>query len=184
LKGLAAILFLFILVFNFYGYRLFISCMQMNSDASLEKQVDGNDYDQARLISIKTKLDLPYYTSSPEYQRAYGSIVLNGIHYEYVKRRVYNDTLELLCLPNDAKTKMQSVSNEIIKTLADNDASTPKKNTTIKITLPDFCQAIKSFSLHMPLIKRENLYDHHFSLTAGYSLKHKKPPQDCLYFIS
>ena len=77
--------------------------MQSSSDAYLEKQVDQNKYNEDELITIKTKLNLPYYISSDQYERAYGSINIDGTNYQYVKRRVHNDTLELLCLPNRQK---------------------------------------------------------------------------------
>ena len=177
MKRLAAIVFSAILLFNFYGYRLIISCMQSNSDASLEQQVDKNEYDQEQLISIKTKLDLPYYSSSPEYQRAYGSVTLNGVSYQYVKRRVYKDTLELLCLPNDAKTKIQSVKNEFTKALADGQASTPKKHTLIKIFLPDYFQPFKVFTAQSLVSQKQDFSDASPQILSGYILMHKKPPK-------
>ncbi len=180
MKRLAAILFFAAILFNFYGYRLVISCMQVNSDATLEKQVDQNKYDEHQLISIKTKLDLPYYSSSPEYERAYGTMTVNGISYQYVKRRVYKDTLELLCLPNDAKTKMQSVTNELTKELADGQATTPKKNSTVKITLPNFFQSFKTFSATCFSVPKQTFSPFIISLSTAPVLKHKKPPKSSL----
>lgn len=177
MKRLAAILFFVVVLFNFYGYRLVISYMQANSDASLEKQVDKNDYDQQQLITIKTKLDLPYYSSSPEFERAYGSITINGTSYQYVKRRIYKDTLELLCVPNDAKTKMQSLKNEITKALADGQASNSKKHITIKIPLPDFFQTLKIFSATCSLNQTTIFSEYNYSIATGYRLEHKKPPK-------
>jgi len=133
--------------------------MQSQTDACLEEKVDNNRYNQQDLISIKTKLDLPYYISSSQFERAYGSITINGTSYQYVKRRVYNDTLELLCLPNQAKTNMQSIKNELTTAFAEGQATTPKKHTTIKISLPDFFQPFKTFSaacctLRTPFLNR------------------------------
>jgi hypothetical protein len=182
LKRLAAIGFLAILLFNFYGYKLVISYMQYNSNALLEKQVDKNNYNESDLITIKTKLNLPYYVSSDQYERAYGSIRINGINYQYVKRRVHNDTLELRCLPNPTATKLQSVGDEITKSFADGQASTPKKNLTIKITLPDFFQSFKTFLL-TPLEEQKLTIPHYSSiLSRGHSLKHKKPPKPGAFF--
>lgn len=156
--------------------------MQSASDAYLEKQVDRNNYDENKLTTIKTKLNLPYYTSSAQYERAYGSVNINGVSYQYVKRRVYNDTLELLCLPNPAATQLQSVNNELTKSFADGQASMPKKNTTIKISLPDFFQPFKVFSAISFRIQTPIFYNHNFSVSTGYALKHKKPPKSL--FIS
>ena len=154
-----------------------MSCMQNSSDAYLEKQVDKNQYDQQELISIKTKLDLPYYTSSPEYERAYGSINIEGVNYQYVKRRVYKDTLEVLCLPNHTNTKLQSVKNELTKELADEQSTTPKKNTTIKITLPDFFQPIRTFSFSSCTTQRQPLPDYISCLSEGFGSTIKEPPK-------
>jgi len=177
LKKLAAILFFIVVLFNFYGYRVFVSYMQNSSDAYLEKQVDKNNYDEQELISIKTKLDLPYYTSSSQYERAYGSITIDGVNYQYVKRRVHNDTLEVLCLPNQTKTKLQSVKNGLTKEFADGQSTTPKKNTTIKITLPDFCQPIKTFSFSSLATQRQPLPHYISYLSEGFGLKYKQPPK-------
>jgi hypothetical protein len=177
LKRLTAILFLIVVLFNFYGYRLVISCMQANSDAALEKQVDLTKFDDHQLITIKTKLNLPYYVSSPGFERTYGSITINGTSYQYVKRRIYNDTLELLCLPNDAKTGMQSLKNDIAKGVTDGQASTPRKHSSIKIFLPDFFQSYKPFSATSSLKQTTEFAEYCFDMASGYRLKHKKPPK-------
>jgi hypothetical protein len=157
--------------------------MQSSSDLSLEKKVDQNKYEESDLITIKTKLNLPYYTSSEQYERAYGSINISGTNYQYVKRRVHNDTLELLCLPNQTKTRLQSVSNELTKSFADGQASLPKKTTTIKITLPDFFQPIKIFSATIFLKRNPAFTQHTYLLTEGCTLKQRKPPKHS-FFIS
>jgi hypothetical protein len=182
LKRLAAIVFFVVILFNFYGYRVVIAYMQSNSDVQAEEQIDKNNYNEQQLVSIKTKLDLPYYSSSPDYERAYGAITINGINYQYVKRRVYRDTLELLCLPNEAKTKLQSVKNELAKSFADGQPSTPKKNTTIKITLPDFFQPVKPFSTACFISISQLLPVYKASLTTGFTLKQKRPPKTLLFF--
>jgi hypothetical protein len=178
LRKLSAILFLLILLFNFYGYRLMIDCMQDRYATILESQLDKEQYDDTELISIKTRLNLPYYTSSSEYERAYGSVEVNGVSYEYVKRRVHQDTLELLCLPNKTKMHLQSAKNEFFKMCVDGTSQQDKKSNTVKISLPDFCQNFNSFALAtIP----EDLH-HFFSqntafLKADYSSKGEQPPE-------
>jgi len=151
--------------------------MQSNNKAYLEKQVDQNNYNENELITIKTKLNLPYYTSSEQYERAYGSITIDGTNYQYVKRRVHNDTLELLCLPNQTNTKLQSVSNELTKSFADGQSTTPKKNLTIKISLPDFFQSFQLFSASCFVNQKPIFSDRKYSISTVYILKHKKPPK-------
>lgn len=179
MKKLTAIFFLLIVVFNFYGYRLLINYMQLQQTNYLAQKLDRQLYNDYELISIKTTLNLPYYSSSPEFERTYGSITIDGIDYEYVKKRVYKDTLELLCIPNHEKTKMQWVTNELTKILVNGENSIPlKKTTTIKICLPDFCQSAQtaSFSFSMQ-IKQQYLPIKDLPVSPGYLVKQEKPPR-------
>lgn len=167
------------MVFNFYGYRLVISYLQQQQEAVVETKIEEQSYNEAELISIKTTLNLPYYNSSPEFERAYGSISINGIDYEYVKRRVYNDTLELLCLPNYGKTKLQNVTAELTKNSAESGASQPlKKATTVKISLPDFFQRIADDRAPGSVILHKTYFISHTKISpADYSLQQERPPQ-------
>lgn len=156
-----------------------IAYMEKSSERSIEQKVNKSEYNEAELLSVKTKLNLPYYTSSPEFERAYGSVSINGVVYEYVQKRIYNDTLELLCLPNGAKTALQHIKNDLTQSSAADQSTLPaKKGTTLlKISLPDFCQmtettaAVAEYESHDYLLQNES-----FSLT-GYAQQQERPPQ-------
>jgi hypothetical protein len=180
LKRLSAILFLLILVFNFYGYRLVISYMEENNSITIEQSLDKKEYQEAELLSIKTALHLPYYSSSPHYERAYGSVTFNGVVYEYVKKRVYHDTLELLCLPNASKTKLQEVKNNLAQSAADVQTSYPVKKgatSTLKILWPDFFQTVQPLTFLHP--QQNRTYGGHrvsIDLSSFYT-QQDRPPQ-------
>lgn len=154
-----------------------ISYLQERNSAQVETRIDQKDYNEAELISIKTTLNLPYYNSSPVFERVYGSIHLNGVDYEYVMRRVYKDTLEVLCLPDHKKTALNTVSNEMTKGLS-NGASAPAKKATLKIVLPDYCQ---SFTNGDQSYNAKSSIEYFLSSTrflcANYSLRQEKPPK-------
>jgi hypothetical protein len=142
LKRLTAILFLCILLFNLFGYRLVIHYIHDRSTAQLSAKIDNNDYDNATLISIKTPLSLPYYTNSETYERVDGVISIDGEYYNYVKRRVFNDSLELLCLPNTTKDKLAKVEAEYSKSVSNGSEAekSSKKPTVVKNVVPEFCE--------------------------------------------
>jgi hypothetical protein len=179
LKRLTAIFFFLVLVFNFYGYRLLISYLQTNQTNYIERKVDKRQYRDDELISIKTRLHLPYYSSSVEFERAYGSINVNGVDYEYVKKRVYDDTLELLCLPNHGKSNLQHISNELTKVAAEGQASVPSgKTMVLKISLPDYCDQFQTNPTAFSFTTgRKYCQSTHDSVLAGYQILHGKPPR-------
>lgn len=149
---MAAILFLGVLLFNLCGYRWVIDYLQQQHDEKLTAQLDNDAYRTEDLISIKTPLSLPYYTATPEFERIDGSVHIDGVEYRYVKRRIVNDSLELLCLPNTAKQKLQNAKSDFFE-LA-NDLQRPengkKSNYTIKSVLPEFCDALTAYNLPAP----------------------------------
>jgi hypothetical protein len=129
-KRAAAILLLGVLLFNWGGYRLFTNYLENRADTRLEASLDQNDYDESELVSIKVATHLPYYASSPNYERVDGEITIKGVSYKYVKRRLYNDSLELLCIPNVEKTGLRNAKDNFYRMANDlaNDNSSSKKS--------------------------------------------------------
>jgi hypothetical protein len=113
LKKLAAILLIGILFFNWYGYRLLTNYWQQQATRRLESRIQQNDYDESSLISIKLPIkSLSYYNPSNEWERLDGQIIISDVAYQYVKRRITGDSLELLCLRNTEETELGKAGNE------------------------------------------------------------------------
>ncbi len=116
LKKTAAILLVTLLVFNWLGYRFLSSYFEERANERLNVQLDRNDYDPSQLRSVKIPLSyLAYYNNSERFERSYGEIKINGVLYRFVEKRVYKDSLEFLCLPNNELMNLQSASNEFYK---------------------------------------------------------------------
>jgi hypothetical protein len=120
LKRLAAILLMGVLFFNWYGFQLLTNYWQDRAERKLEASLDRNNYDESALISFKIPLtSLSYYNSAPGYERVNGQIDINGVRYQYVKRRIFGDTLEVLCLPNLTSMKLRTASNDFFRQVND-----------------------------------------------------------------
>lgn len=127
MKRLAAILLLGIFSFNLFGYRLVASFLESRENQKMELALDVNDYNDDELISIKQPTNLPYYQNSKAFQRVDGEIEIAGIYYKYVKCRIYNDSLELLCIPNKSKMQIQAAKADFSKLASDFQQSSNKK---------------------------------------------------------
>jgi hypothetical protein len=116
LKRVVAILLLGILFFNWYGYQLLSVYLQDRADHRLEASLDRNNYDESQLINVKVPITtLSYYNSSNSFERVDGKVEIGGIQYKYVKRRLFKDSLELLCLPNQAVMGLRTAKNEFFR---------------------------------------------------------------------
>jgi hypothetical protein len=120
LKKSAAILLLGILLFNGWGYRLLTSYMESRANRQLEAKLDDGQYDESQLISIRIPAtSLSYYNNSFQYERVHGEIDIRGIRYEYCKRRILNDSIEFLCIPNQGAMKMQTARDDFFQLMND-----------------------------------------------------------------
>ncbi len=81
--------------------------------------LDDNKYNEADLVQIKLPLNIPYTVDRKGYERCDGQIVLNGVHYNYVKRSVQNDTMYLYCVPNQQKTALSNSKTEYARQAID-----------------------------------------------------------------
>jgi hypothetical protein len=118
LKKTASILLLGILMFNLFGYRLLVVYMQHEADQELETRLDSESFDESTLFSIKVPVtQLSYYNVSTQFERVDGSIEIHGVTYTYVKRRLFNDSLEMLCIPNQTANSLRAFKNEFFSSV-------------------------------------------------------------------
>jgi hypothetical protein len=142
LRKTAAILLLTILLFNWVGYRFFSDFLQHRADLQLEARIDKNDYENDRLVEIRIPLNLPYQANWQSFERFDGEIDVDGVHYKYVKRKIYNDSLILLCLPNEDKQNIEKAKGDYFKIVNDINSGSQKKsdnnNVSFKNILSEF----------------------------------------------
>lgn len=180
MKRFTAILFFLVLLFNLYGYQLVIAYLQQRHDVKLTAQLDQEQYADEDLISIKTALSLPYYNQSMDFERVDGSVKIDGVEYQYVKRRIVNDSLELLCLPNTVKQKLQTAKADFFKIT--NDLQRPEGNkkgaNIIKTVLPEYCNALTLFNLPPPGTAQQNYSFFNTHITAFlFAHVQEQPPE-------
>ena len=140
LKKIAAILLLALMVFNLVGYRWLFTSIENKATANLEQKISAGQYTDDQLLEIKVPLNMPYY-SDKDYENVYGETDLNGEHYRYVKRKVSNNTLYLLCIPDKEKTSIAKVKNEFTKAVNDipsNKQGSQQKNDLVKLLTTEF----------------------------------------------
>lgn len=114
------------------GYSLVFGYFIHQSDQQFALLADQNQYREAELLQISIPLHLPYMQNSSGFERIEGSIENNGTHYNYVKRRVFNDTLYIMCLPNRQKTQLAKAKSNYAGEVNDFAANKKQKEPTAK----------------------------------------------------
>jgi hypothetical protein len=167
------------LLFSWFGYQLLIDYLQNDADSKLEKKLDEDNYDSSQLVAIKIPAtSLPYYTNSKQFQRTNGQIELNGSTYNYVKWRLYQDTVELFCIPNRVNTKLSTARDDFFKLVNDLQHNSSSKkavyNSLNDYRLPDF---IKLHLLSFEILTTHAHCPHYISFE--FSPVIENPPEFC-----
>ncbi len=120
LKQFSAILLLSIFAFNIFGYKIYFAIAENNSDAIIENKIEKQQYQTTDLVAYKVPAkQLPYYTNCKSYEVANGEVNVKGNIMTYVKKRIYKDSIEYLCLPNEAKTNLRTAREDFFKLVND-----------------------------------------------------------------
>lgn len=106
--------------------------MQQKVSDQLEARLDKNMYNDSQLIELKVPMHLPYQTNWSAYERYDGEIEIDGMLYKYVKRKVTNDTLYVMCIPNTKKMHLETAKDDFFRLTNDlmqNDQSKKSDNS-------------------------------------------------------
>lgn len=161
--------------------------MQRKQNAQLEARLDNNAYDESQLVELKIPIHLPYQTTWSSYQRHDGEIEVNGILYKYVKRKVANDTLFLMCIANTKKMQLETAKDDFFKITIDlvQKNSSKKSNnskSTFKNLQSEYDQYLFDLNMNSEVLDRRNLWLPAQSQNL-LSSSHNSPeqPPDLLY---
>jgi hypothetical protein len=133
LRNVFAILLLSIHLFTLAGYRLVLSCLEQKADKLLVQKLDNHEYSDADLVTIKIPLHMPYTADKNEFERCDGTVQINGVFYNYVKRKQCNDTLILQCIANNEKNKLADAKNVYAKIAGDAQTSSSHHQAEISL---------------------------------------------------
>ena len=181
MKKLAAILLLLILAFNWYGYRLLSAYLEHEAAADMEVRLDLHHYNDEELIEFRVPLNLPYQTNWKEFERFDGEVEIAGVHYKYVKRKVEDGQLVVLCIPNETKMKLQTARDEFFKLV--NDLSQPAKKSdksnpgVYKSLTTEYWQTIAEWNVNdAGAVVQLHFKSPEFDLLSGILLTSEQPP--------
>lgn len=91
------------------------------------------------LFTVKIPIRLPYHTDWKDFESVEGEMTYNNTTYKYVKRKIFRDTLILLCINFPEKSVIEKNSSEYFKKVNDLTPDNSKKHD-VKQAKDDFYQ--------------------------------------------
>jgi hypothetical protein len=157
--------------------------MQLKANEQLETFLDNHSYDESQLVELKIPVHNAYQNSWASYERYNGEVELNGVTYKYVKRKLSNDTLYLMCIQNSTKMRLESAKNDFFRIsndLVQNNDSKKADNSKVptKNLQSVFYESTFFIKINSPSISHENLWlpTEAAKLQAAFHLSPEQPP--------
>lgn len=185
MKKIATILLLALLLFNFVGYKLLFYALEERANDNIVSVINTDRYNDAELVTLTVPLSMPYISDSKDFEKKDGEITVNGKVYHYVKQKISQGNLVLMCLPDEAKTNLKSAKDEFFKLANElnNNAASKKSGESsqlAKLVISDYEQlqttSIKPY-LQGQLTKSFLHKNSSFALLKGEGLTPEQPPE-------
>jgi len=94
------------------GYRAWFYYAEKKADAVMDANLDNEQYNINDLISLTIPLDNPYQLEQKTFERVNGEVSYQGKTFRYVKRKVVDGNLIILCIRDDHKMVLKKAKTE------------------------------------------------------------------------
>ncbi|RKR80785.1 hypothetical protein BDD43_0919 [Mucilaginibacter gracilis] len=138
MKKYLAILSLVVFLFNTIGYKAVFYAMEQQAATHLEAEMDQMAETGKTLLTVKIPINLPYQTNWKDYERVDGEMTYKGITYKYFKRKIYNDSLILVCVAFNEKNTIRRKSDDYYKKVNDLTTESNKKQSIKQLKQDDY----------------------------------------------
>ena len=134
MRKLLAILFLGLILFSGFGYRLVFRSLEEKSEQTLVAALDRAQFAKSNLLTVRIPLDLPYQTNWSNPQRYDDELVIDGRIYQTVDRKVEDGYLIVQLIPNERKMGIRDLQQALTQQLLDlnADENTPASKSPVK----------------------------------------------------
>ncbi len=113
LKRLVAISFLLLLLFNAFGYYLLFGYEQAQARRQAVQTLQ--EIPESAFMVVKMLVSPYAHVEDRDFEYVEGEFKRDGKTYNFVKKRIVNDTLELYCLNNQRQDQLTTQFNDFIK---------------------------------------------------------------------
>ena len=166
MRKFAALILICLLAFNWFGYRALLQYLEDRNYHALQAQLDHQEYKPTDLVEVRVSLNLPYISDSKDFETYSGETTINGYHYRFVKRKLVNNELILLCIRDYEKDQLQKASNDFFKQVADAAGAEKKSRTTAP-------KVVKGFTTEFTCTQIASANNYHAEVHAVYPILHQ-----------
>ncbi len=161
MKKLIAIALLFIHLFNIGGQLAFYQYLVFKTDRFFNEQINKNLYSVDDLTEIKIPVNLPHAADWKGYINLNGEVRFANASYNYVKIRVTQKAIYLMCIPNYKTTHLSGQNIIYAKQIKDIPVTRKEHVPFGKIILMDYNTPVIDYMFSNPqfVLQKKKLTD-------------------------
>lgn len=110
---------LLLILLNTFGYYQLLTLIENDQSNRFSSKIDRTEDEISGNLLLRIPLAAPYWQDDDEYQKAKGEVFIEGQLYHFVKRKMYHDTLYIVCLKDARSTETHEAISEYSKSFAD-----------------------------------------------------------------
>jgi len=130
MKRAFSFLLLFLMGLSSIGYYGILLMTKRELARQIVTKIDENANEIGGDLILKIPVPLPYLVDSREYERTDGEINYEGEVYRFIKRRLYHDTLFIVCVRDPNGTAVNNLISEYSKSLS---SETQEQSPALKL---------------------------------------------------
>jgi hypothetical protein len=138
MKRLFSFFFLVLILLNTIGYyEVLLFVEKQHYDEAIQK-IKGNENEISGNLLLKIPLASRFNEDDNEYRKAQGEVTVEGELYHFVKQKLYQDTLYIMCL-RDAKTsEVREALSDLSRTMADQNHKSGNTQKGVDVSFAKF----------------------------------------------
>jgi len=112
---------LFLMAMNTVGHYAFLVLLRNQIAIATEEKIHSNLNEPGGNFIVKLPMNVPYLLDSKEYETAGVCFTYEGKVYQTINKRLYQDTLYVVCIHDQRTTAVDNKINEVARSFAGDD---------------------------------------------------------------
>jgi hypothetical protein len=118
------------MVLNTIGYYSLLVIVRNKLTGTVTEKIQSASHEPGGQMILKVPVLFPYTMSSGEYQPTSGEIAYEGVIYQFIKKKIYHDTLYVICIKDYQVTEATNQLKDLSKTFT---SENKEQNQAVKI---------------------------------------------------
>lgn len=138
MRRLYSYLFLILMLLNTIGYYEVLRVIERRHVAKAISMIVKNETEISGNLLLKIPMCPGDRADDLEYQRAVGEVTVDSQVYHYIKQKVHDDTLYIMCLSDAKATQVRNTISDYSRSFTDKDQKSNSSNKSLINSLTKF----------------------------------------------